>query len=138
MTMYLRPTMENAKETDYIPGTCNIGTQEIARRYRIGFIGVFLTVILIIMIEMMEVHRLWRLTVIAPVAFSLTGFVQAKQRFCLAYGFSGVFSVKGMRQLTKVRDHAFLKQDRQMATLLVARVVIGTCLITLLYYLFPW
>lgn len=136
--MYLCPMIENKIEPDYIPGTCNIGKEEIARRYRIGFIGVFLTIILVVLIELMDVHRLWRLAVIAPVAFSLTGFVQAKQRFCLAYGFSGVFSIKGMRQLTKVRDDTFLKQDRQMAMILVARVAIGTGIITMLYYILPW
>lgn len=129
--------MGNHAATEYIPGTCNIGPQEVSGRYRVGVVGLLLTAVLIGLVEILDVHRLWRLLIAAPVALSLTGFVQAIRRFCFAYGFSGVFSITGLRQLTKIRDDAFLKEDRKTAIRLVAIVVAGTCLITMLYYLLP-
>lgn len=137
MPMYLHPIMGSTTESEYIPGTCNIGPQEISNRYQVGYTGLVLALVLILLVEILDGHRLWRLAIIGPVALSLTGFVQATQRFCLAYGFSGVFSVKGFRQLTKIQDDAFLKQDRKMAIRLVAIVGFGTGIITMLYYLLP-
>lgn len=129
--------MGNHEKTEYIPGTCNIGPQEVSGRYRVGFVGLLLTAVLIVLVETLDVHPLWRFSIAAPVAWSLTGFVQAMHRFCFAYGFSGVFSVKGLRQITKIRDDEFLKQDRKMALRLVSIVIIGTGIITILYYLLP-
>ena len=122
---------------EYIPGTCNIGAAEIAKRYRIGYLGLILTAVTILAIEVPDISRNWRLVIFFPMALALTGFFQAFQRFCLRYGFKGVFSVRGMRKLTAVTRTEDLRKDRKMAMILVLRVITGAGLSTIFYYLLP-
>ncbi len=128
---------EHQKDLEYIPGSCNIGAEEIARRYRVGYIGLALSILLILIIEGLDFHKFYRLSLCVPIALSLTGFVQATQRFCFAYGIRGVFSVKGMRDLTSVANAEYLRQDRNMALGIIAKVVFGSILITAIYFLLP-
>ena len=122
-------------EHEYIPGICNIGRQEIARRYRTAYVGLVLCGILIVLLEAVHVHSSWRLILFFPAVLIFSGFLQARQRFCLAYGWWGVFSVKGYRKTTRVAEPEFLRADRRMAVMLTAKVVAGAILITGCYYL---
>ena len=128
----------NSKEIPgYIPGICNIGPEEIARRNRIGYLGMILGLLSALVIELTDLDRLWRLMIAAPAALSLIGFLQARQRFCFNYGFRGVYSLSGMRKLTHIPNDEFLQRDRKTATLLLVKIVIGSILISVFYYLLP-
>lgn len=124
-------------ETEYKPGVCNIGPEEIQRRYRYGYWGVLLCLVLILVIEGFHIERTWRLLLCLPAGVSFTGLLQARQRFCLIYGLRGVFSVKGLRMISKVTGDVFHQQDRHTAITLVVKIATGTVLVTLLYYFMP-
>jgi hypothetical protein len=121
----------------YSPGKCNIGAEEISRRYRIGYFGVGLTLIGIALITIYELPRTARLAIFLPVGIALVGFVQATARFCLAYGLRGVFSIEGRRKLSPVVEHEAISADRRQAWKIVFMVLIGSILITTIYYFFP-
>jgi hypothetical protein len=121
----------------YSPGKCNIGTAEISRRYRIGYLGVGLTLVGIVLISMAELPRTARLVIFLPVGIALVGFVQAKARFCLAYGLRGVFSIEGRRKLSRVVDQEAISADKRQALKIVCIVLFGSILITAIYYFFP-
>ena len=78
--------------------------------------------------------QLWKLVLFAPAVYALSGFLQARQKFCFLFGFFGVFSLTGKR--SRVFDVHQLQKDRAKALLLVTQVFFGSLLITLLYYFF--
>lgn len=121
----------------YQPGVCNIGKEEIRRRYRIGWIGLVGTVALICIIEWQQWPRVSRLLVALPLAIALSGYIQAVKRFCFAFGLRGVSGMKGRKYLRKSESRDALRLDRRAAWSLLLWVGGGTILFTVLYYLLP-
>jgi hypothetical protein len=76
----------------YIPGTCNIGPEEIALRRRAGHVGLALTAALGAALLRSDVHPAWRLALALPAAGAASGYLQAHQRFCANYGFRGLYN----------------------------------------------
>jgi hypothetical protein len=84
----------------YVPGTCNIGSEEIALRRRAGHIGLAVTAALATALLRSDLHPAWRLTLALPAAGAASGYLQARQRFCANFGFRGVcnFDARGHEQ----------------------------------------
>jgi len=116
----------------YIPGQCNIGPEEIRKRQRLGYIGLAMMIVFIILAETYHVQQIWKLALFAPTVYALSGFVQARYKFCFVFGFFGLLSMTGKR--SRIKDADQLTKDRAMAFRIVSQVVFGSCLITLLYY----
>ena len=76
----------------YVPGTCNIGPEEIALRRRAGHVGLALTAALGAALLRSDVHPAWRLALALPAAGAASGYLQARQRFCANYGFRGLYN----------------------------------------------
>ena len=123
--------MDQIKEV-YVPGNCNIGPAEIKRRYRIGYLGLFLMVVFIILAEVFQIPQLMKLFLFAPTFYALSGFLQARQRFCFLFGLVGIFSLTGKR--SRVNNQEQKQKDRQKAIWLILQIFIGSLVITLLYY----
>lgn len=117
----------------YIPGTCNIGAAEIKRRHRNGYIGLAVAFLVLLMVEMFDLPKLYRLLIFPGLFYSISGFVQAKLRFCYLYGWLGVFSFSDRSHLQKV-DRINLRKDRQKAIGILAIVFITSLVLTLVYY----
>jgi len=80
-------TKENS--TAYTPGVCNINSAEVAYRKKAGYIGAAVFVILLILLLLLDINRWSRLVLFAPAFVAVIGFLQAKNKFCVAYGSSG-------------------------------------------------
>ena len=76
----------------YIPGTCNIGPEEIALRRRAGHVGLAVTAALGAALLRSDLHPAWRLALAVPAAGAASGYLQARQRFCANYGFRGLYN----------------------------------------------
>jgi hypothetical protein len=76
----------------YVPGTCNIGPEEIAMRRRAGHVGLAVTATLGAALLRSDLHPAWRLAVALPGAGAASGYLQARQRFCANYGFRGLYN----------------------------------------------
>jgi hypothetical protein len=76
----------------YIPGTCNIGPEEIALRRRAGHVGLAVTAALGAALLRSDLHPAWRLALALPAAGAAAGYLQARQRFCADYGFRGLYN----------------------------------------------
>ena len=122
---------------DYHPGNCNIGDAEIRRRYIIGYTGTALAITLIIAVHVAQLPREARLLLVFPVGIAAAGFVQGLMKFCLAYGFRGVFSTKGLRKLSRVTASTDRKADLKTAAKSVAIITVIAILVTTIYYLLP-
>ncbi|MFZ1676279.1 MAG: hypothetical protein WAT91_03345 [Saprospiraceae bacterium] len=125
------------KEYHYKPGTCNLGKQEIDRRFRIGFIGLGLMIILIISIEFFRLPSFYKIFLFLPAFYSVSGFVQAFNKFCYIYGLKGIASLTGRKKFQDVSDEAFAKADHKKAFFIITITTLSSAALTILYIYLP-
>ena len=125
--------MEDTTEAEYIPGTCNLGKEEVRHRMKIGYIGVGLTILVFLILEILDSPRLYRIFILPPIFYALSGFIQARHHFCYLYGWTGVFSLAGRKQFHKVEEKENARKDRLTALKIVIMVTLGSLMLTALY-----
>ena len=125
--------MEDHPEEGYIPGHCNLGEAEIRRRMKIGWIGVVLTILVFLVLEILDATRPYRIFILPPIAFALSGFIQARHRFCYLYGWAGLYSMTGRKHFHKVEQQESARKDRRTALKIMSMVLLGSLLLTALY-----
>jgi hypothetical protein len=107
--------------TDYVAGSCNIGPSEIHRRYQVAITGGVLYALLSIFLVASDQTTSTRLIAFAPAMLASVGFIQARNRFCFAYGLMGVFNFDTAGDVKKIKDPAALKADRINALKIVLK-----------------
>ena len=107
--------MTDSTNTDYVAGSCNIGPSEIHRRYQVAIIGGVLFLILSALLISTDQSATTKLVAFAPAMLASVGFIQARNRFCFAYGLMGVFNFDHAGDVKKIKDQAALKADRANA-----------------------
>jgi len=113
-------------EAGYAPGRCNIGAAEIDRRRRFGHLGLLASIALLLILVAADASREARLLLFFPAAGSAIGYLQARLRFCAAFGLLGVFNFGALGRGERVADPAALRRDRRSAVAIVAAsAVIG-------------
>jgi hypothetical protein len=112
--------------SDYRPGACNIGPDEIRRRRLFGHLGAAATVGLLVVLVAAGAPPLARLLVALPAAGAAIGYLQAHLRFCIAFGLAGVFNFGALGGRHAVADATSRARDRRRALyLLAAAALIG-------------
>src|ERR1700733_2787754 len=99
--------------TEYIPGVCNIGPQEINRRRRTGWIGLAIALLLLIILVEFTVNPWRRLFIFFPVTLSASGFLQAHFHFCAGFARKGVFNFGEIGKTQEVKDDSSKAKDKQ-------------------------
>ena len=108
----LTPAHEDGQ---YIPGVCNIGPQEIARRRRTGHFGLIVSVVVLVALIVVDAPPLLRLVLFFPVALSASGYLQAYLKFCAGFGQIGVFNFGDRSAIEHIEDKAARRKDRVKA-----------------------
>lgn len=120
----------------YIPGICNIGYEEIARRKQIGWMWVGVTVVMWLLSILLNVPPLWRLILFIPATISAIGFLQAYMKFCANFGLRGVFNfgtTEGKKDT--ILQSEFRAKDRRKAwQIIIYSVIIGIVVTTGAYH----
>ena len=116
--------------SDYVAGSCNIGPSEIHRRYQVAIIGGVLYTILAIALFATDQKTSIRLITFAPAMLASVGFIQARSRFCFAYGLMGVFNFDAAGDVKKIKDPAALRADRAQAFKIVLKSLVSASLMT--------
>ena len=124
-------------DSNYIPGTCNIGAGEISRRRLVALIGLVLTLIAIFTAISTDANRQSRLSIFLPAMVMSVGWVQSRKRFCLAYGFAGTFNFGKLGQISRVSDPAARAADRKTALAIFAQSALYAALVTALVVVLP-
>ena len=119
----------------YVAGSCNIGPSEIHRRYQVAIIGGVLFTILAIALIATDQETSSRFIAFAPAMLASVGFIQARARFCFAYGLMGVFNFDKAGDVKKIKDPVALKADRAAALKIVFKSVLSASLMTALVVL---
>ena len=123
------------QSSDYVAGSCNIGPSEIHRRYQVAIIGGVLYTILAIALIATNQGSSSRFIAFAPAMLASVGFIQARNRFCFAYGLMGVFNFDKAGDVKKIKDPAALKADRAQALKIVLKSLASAALLTTLVIL---
>lgn len=117
--------------SEYIAGSCNIGPSEIHRRYQVAITGGVLFLIAAVALIATDQPTSTRLVAFAPAMLGSVGFIQARNRFCFAYGLMGVFNFDVAGDVKKIKDPAALKADRSQALKIVAKSLLLAAILTL-------
>jgi len=123
--------------SEYIPGSCNIGTGEIRRRQAVALFGLFLTIFSITTLLATDQNKSARLSVFIPVMIFSVGFIQSRSKFCLAYGLAGTFNFDRLGKISKVGSAADRMADRKTAALILIKSVALAALITAVFFVIP-
>ena len=118
--------------SEYISGACNIGPAEIKRRKQgavVGGIAFLLTALLLISTNTSSSARL---IAFLPALLFTVGLIQSRRKFCVAYGFLGVFSLEKLGATTKISINQDLKADRSYAIKLLLQSVLAAAVLTAL------
>jgi len=123
--------------SEYVAGSCNIGKGEIKRRQTIALIGVFLIFFSASTILGTDQGGSARLSIFIPAMIFAVGFIQARKKFCLAYGLAGTFNFGKLGSISKVQNEEDKKADRKTAINILIQSAALASAITLLFYLLP-
>ena len=81
--------------SEYVPGACNIGSREIMRRRAVGIAALVFTLISgYTLLAADDLTRAARWGIFFPLFVSAIGFIQARNKFCMAYGLAGTFNLE--------------------------------------------
>ena len=110
-----RPSAVPAADPGYLPGVCNIGSAEIARRRRAGHVGLVATLGSFIVLVLIGAPPPARFLVAVPAAGAASGYLQARLRFCAGFGSRGIFNFGPLGQTEQVADDDARARDRTQA-----------------------
>ena len=124
-------------EFEYIPGKCNIGLREIRRRQLIGGIGLFLTITTIFSFYHQHSSRMARFGTFLPALIMSFGYLQARKKFCLAFGLSGLFNFGNLGQSRRVISEVDRETDHRAAVRLILEAIALAAVVTAIVFLLP-
>ena len=124
-------------QVDYIPGTCNIGGDELRSRRIVAAVGLVLSLSALIIFIATDVSQSARLGIFIPLLVMSIGWVQSRKKFCLAYGFAGTFNFGKLGQLSRVSDPIARAADRRTALMILAQSTLYAAVLTALVVALP-
>lgn len=128
--------MTISNSTNYIPGNCNIGDDEISKRrwlfYGTALLTFCISVYCIISLKPILSVPYFLLFGIAIVA--TINYQQYSNKFCIMYGWMGLFNFSGTHQT--VVEKEFIKADRKLVFKIVLKSVFVAFALTMLIGLF--
>lgn len=99
--------------TAYVPGVCNINHKEIAYRRNVGHVGVAVFAVLLIALIGLGLSSYLRLALFLPALLAASGYIQARQRFCVGYAAAGQHNAEeGSTKAQSISDKAALAADK--------------------------
>jgi len=124
-------------QVDYIPGTCNIGGDELRSRRIVAAVGLVLSLSALIIFIATDVSQSARLGIFIPLLVMSIGWVQSRKKFCLAYGFTGTFNFGKLGHLSRVSDPIARAADRRTALMIIAQSTLYAAVLTALVVALP-
>jgi hypothetical protein len=121
----------------YQPGACNIGPAEIRRRQAAGVVGVAAAIGLGALLIAIDAPQVSRLLVALPLGIGLSGFLQARARFCANYGWRGIRNLGAIGATELVEDADARRADRRKALSIFASAALGASAAAVTFALLP-
>jgi hypothetical protein len=126
------------KQKAYVPGVCNINYEEIAYRRKAGYMGLVIFGITLAVLVGLGLSWWLRLVLFIPAFLSAIGFLQAKKKFCVSYGATGMQNATdGSTTAKKVTDTTAVKKDKRRARQLNMQAAVIAAVVTAVVMLLP-
>ena len=129
--------MRMSSKDDYSPGKCNIGPNEIRKRYLAGLAGFIVTVILAVILFILRVNYLFFVLLILPLFLGFIGFYQGYKRFCVANAIKGVYVISDTKK-GSIKNKALHVIDLKKAGVLITYALISAAVITVIITLIAY
>ncbi len=115
----------------YIPGVCNINSQEAARRRRAGYFDLGLFFIFATSLVVTDADWPMRLLLFIPAFIASIAFLQADQKFCVAYAGAGKQNAsEGSTKPQPVVEESARKQDALKARKIYLQAFVISAVVT--------
>ena len=124
-------------QSEYIPGTCNIGKAEIRNRRNTAIFSTSIAIVLIILLLVLHADKIWRLTLFIPATSLGVGFQQWYNKFCVVFGLKGVFNFGDMGKTFSVQQKENYKKDRAKAWRMICLGMVFGLVVAVLFYMLP-
>ena len=125
-------------ETQYIPGTCNIGKGEVRRRQLVALLGLFFSISTLLTFNTVDAPAIVRLGIFFPLMVASVGFVQSRSKFCFAYGLAGTFNVGKLGDIKRVASKEDRAADRKTALVILGKSFLLAALATAVVLVLPF
>lgn len=126
-----------AGKPEYIPGTCNIGPAEIKKRRNIAVFSAVLAVAVIILLEIIQPDKTWRLLLFIPAALFGVGVQQWYNKFCVAFGIKDIFNFGDIGKTFSVEQKENFQKDRAKAWKMIITGIMFGLLVAIIFYILP-
>ena len=103
-------------ETHYTPGVCNLNLPEIAYRRKVSNVSLGIAVVLLIILIATKATAATGILLFLPTWIGYLNHLQAKNKFCVMYASSGVYSKSdNYAETAEVTDEAKHQKDKAKA-----------------------
>lgn len=120
---------------EYQPGVCNIGKNEIRKRYALALVGFIISAIAAYAIFSFNLTRLALFVPFILLLFGFEGFYQGYFKFCAGFAAKGVYDFSGSGDSKgKVNDPESHKRDMKMAHRIHLYSIISSVIIVAILY----
>ena len=116
----------------YQPGVCNIGGPEVARRKQVSYLGGILYLAMTIATVAADLSQQIRTLVFFPAILFAVGYIQARKKFCFAFGLLGTFNFVELGKISKVASPEEIAADRKAALIIIGQALVVALAMTLL------
>lgn len=121
----------------YIPGTCNIGKDEVRVRRNNAILFGIISIVLATALLLLDANKLWRLTLIIPLTVFANGIQQWYFKFCVFFGLKGLFNFEDQGTTFTVEQEEMRKLDLAKARRMILRAFLFGLTLTIGFYLLP-
>lgn len=122
---------------EYQPGVCNIGPAEVAKRRRLAYAGLVVTVVFAVA-QFRVIHPLVNVGLAVGLAMAFEGLLQVRLRFCPGFAQDGVFDLseegEDRHEVASEVDH---RKDMRAAVKLHVAALAGTLVSYLVLSMLP-
>jgi predicted nucleic acid-binding Zn ribbon protein len=128
--------LKNEQE-GYIPGTCNIGKEELQRRKAAMVLYITITILCIVLMQVFHSRHIWRLFVFLPAAAAIVSSLQVYYHFCVNFGMRGVSNFGKLGHTTSDALEEYIRKDRAKALKMIIGSIVAGIAIAIIYFFLP-
>ena len=121
----------------YVAGVCNIGKAEVRQRMIVSIAGLVLALGTATWLVISDAPTAARWGMFLPLMVWSIGLVQARNKFCIAYGLAGTFNFGRLGTTSKIIDPEFRKADQRTVLKIAALSITYAFAATLGFVLLP-
>jgi hypothetical protein len=124
----------NPSPDQYVPGTCNIGKDELDKRKRLLLVSVCITLVFTAVVFFRMSTFLFLLLCVSSY-ISILIYLEILYRFCVVFGITGNYHFSNSDSLQKTNDPVLRARDRKKTFIIGLQSLVIACIYSGLIYL---